>query len=106
MYQKIDLAINQKRKGQGQTQQRAPIVRTDFTTFYNGVVLKNSDEMRINWEDYYQVRPADSVVTPGQQRPQTCSTLRDSHTTRTTVKQQQALYNGAVLEISNEKSTN
>jgi len=65
-------------------------VRTDFTTFHNGVVLKNSDEIRTNWEDYYQVRPTDSVVTPSQQRPQTCSTLRDSRTTRITVKQQQA----------------
>ena len=75
----------------------------DLTAFYNGVVLKNSDEIRANWEDYYQVRPTDSAVTPGQQRPQT---LRDSRTARTTVKQQQASYDRAVLEISDEKSTN
>jgi hypothetical protein len=71
-----------------QTHQRAPpVVRTDFTAFYDGVVLKNSDEIRTNWEDCYQVRPMDSV-TPSQQRPQTRPTLRDSRTTRTTVKQQ------------------
>ena len=57
----------------------------DITAFYNRVVLKNSDEMRTNWEDYYQVRPTDPVVTSSQQRPQT---LRDSRTTRTTVEQQ------------------
>ena len=44
--------------------------------------------MRINWEDYYQVRPMDSVVTPSQQRLQTRPTLRDSCTTRTTIKPQ------------------
>src|SRR6202021_401597 len=50
-------------------------------------------------------RPTDSV-TPSQQRPQTCSTTRDSRTTRTTVKQQQDFYDGAVLETNDEKSTN
>jgi hypothetical protein len=63
-YQGIDLGINQKREGQGQTQQRAPIVRTDFTAFYDGVVQKNSDKIRTSLEDYYQVRPTDLVVTP------------------------------------------
>ena len=61
------------------------MVQTDFTAFHDGVVLKNSDKMRTNWEDYYQVRPTDSVVTPSQQRPQT---LKDSCTTRTTVEPQ------------------
>ena len=87
-YQGIDLdgQVNQKREGQGQAQQRAPpVARTDFTAFHNGVVLKNSDKMRTNWEDYYQVRPTDSVVTSSQQRPQT---LRDSRTARTTVEPQ------------------
>ena len=56
--------------------------------FHDGVVLKSSDMMRTNWEDYYRVRPTDSVVTPSQQRPQTCPTLRDSCTTRTTVEPQ------------------
>jgi hypothetical protein len=86
-YQGIDLdgQVNQKRERQGQTQQQAPIGRTDFTAFHDGVVLKNSDKIRTNWEDYYQVRPTDSVVTPSQQRPQT---LRDSRTTRTTVEPQ------------------
>jgi len=90
-YQGIDLdgQVYQKIEGQGQTQQRAPIVRTDFTAFHDGVVLQNSNEIWTNWEDCYQVRPTDSV-TPSQQRPQTCSTLRDSRTTRTTVEQQQA----------------
>ena len=46
------------------------------------------------------------LVTPSQQRRQTYLTLRDSRITRTTVKQQQAFYNGVVLEISNKKSTN
>jgi hypothetical protein len=41
--------------------------------------------MRTNWEDYYQVRPTDSVVTSSQQRPQT---LRDSRTARTAVEPQ------------------
>jgi hypothetical protein len=69
-----------------QTQQRPPpIVQTDFTAFHDGVVLKNSDEKRTSWEDYYQVQPTDSVVTPSQQRPQT---LRDSRTTRITVEPQ------------------
>ena len=70
-YQGIDLdgQVNQKREGQGQIQQRAPpVVRTDFTAFYDRVVLKNSDKMRMNWEDCYQVRPTDSVVTSSQQR--------------------------------------
>ena len=77
-YQGIDLdgQVNQK---------QVPVVRTDFTTFHDGVVLKNSDKMRTNWEDYYQVRPTDSVVTSSQQRPQT---LRDSRTVRTTVESQ------------------
>ena len=48
-------------------------------------MLKNSDEIHMNWEDYYQVRPTDSAVTPGQQRPQT---LRDSRIARTTVEPQ------------------
>ena len=43
--------------------------------------------MWADWEDCYQVRPT-NLVTPSQQRPQTCSTLRDSRTTRTTVEQQ------------------
>ena len=87
-YRGIDLAINQKGEGQGQTQQQAPpIVRTDFTAFHNGVVLQNSDKIWADWEDCYQVRPTDSV-TPSQQRPQTCLTLRDSRITRITVKQQ------------------
>ena len=87
-HQGIDLdgQVNQKREGQGQTQQRAPpVLRTDFTAFHDGVVLKNSDERRTDWEDYYQVRPTDSVVTSSQQRPQT---LRDSRTARTTVEPQ------------------
>ena len=69
-------------------QQQAPTVQTDFTAFYNGVVLKNSNKTRTNWEDYYQVQPTDSVVTPSQQRLQTRPTLRDSYTTRTAVKPQ------------------
>ena len=75
-YQGIDLdrQVNQKREEQGQTRQQAPIGRTDFTAFHDGVVLKNSDEMRTNWGDYYQNR----------------LTLRDSRTARTTVKQPQA----------------
>jgi len=44
--------------------------------------------MRTNWEDYYQVQPMDSAVTPSQQRPQTRPTPRDSCTTRTTIKPQ------------------
>ena len=43
-YQGTDL----KRPRKEQTQQRAPIVRTDLTAFHNGVVLQNSDEIRIN----------------------------------------------------------
>jgi hypothetical protein len=84
-YQGIDLdgQVNQKREGQGQTQKQAPIVRTDFTAFHDGVVLQDSDEIWADWEDCYQVRPTDSVVTPSQQHPQTRSTLRDSRTTRT-----------------------
>jgi hypothetical protein len=70
---------------QGQAQKQAPTVRTDFTTFHDGVVLKNSDKIRTNWEDYYQVRPTDSVVTPSQQRPRT---LRDSRTARAAVEPQ------------------
>ena len=57
----------------------------DLTAFYNGVVLKSSDEIRINWEDYYQVRPTDSV-TPSQQRLQT---LRDSSIARTAIAPQE-----------------
>jgi hypothetical protein len=40
-YQGIDPdgQVNQKREGQGQTQKQAPTVRTDFTAFYDGVVL-------------------------------------------------------------------
>jgi hypothetical protein len=83
-YQGIDLDGPQNKEEQ--TQQRDPIVRTDFTAFYNRVVLKNSDKMRMNWEDYYQVRPTDSVVTSSQQRPQT---LRDTRTARTTIKPQE-----------------
>ena len=54
-YQGIDLdeQINQKREEQGQTRQQA---------FHDGVVLKNSDEMRTNWEGYDQVRPTDSEI--------------------------------------------
>ena len=44
--------------------------------------------MRINWEDYYQIQPTDSVVTSSQQHPQT---LRDSRTARTTIKPQNPL---------------
>ena len=87
-HQGIDLdgQVNQKREGQGQTQQRGPpVVRTDFTAFHDGVVLKSSNEIRTNWEDYYQVQPTDSVVATSQQRPQI---LRDSHTARTTVEPQ------------------
>ena len=47
--------------------------------------------MRTNWEDYYQVRPTDLVVTPSQQRLETHLTLRDSYTTRTTVEPQAPL---------------
>lgn len=83
-YQGTDLG----RPKEEQTQQQAPTLRTDFTAFYNGVVLKSSDKIRTNWEDYYQVRPTDSVVTPSQQRPQTRPTPRDSRTTRTTVEPQ------------------
>jgi len=61
------------------------MVQTDFTAFYDGVVLKSSNKMRTNWEDYYRVRPTDLVVTLSQQRPQT---LRDSYIIRTTVKPQ------------------
>ena len=45
-YQGIDLdgQVNQK---------QVPTVRTDFTAFYDRVVLKSSDKMRPNWEDYY-----------------------------------------------------
>ena len=75
--------------GQGQTQQRAPIGQTDFTAFHDGAVLKNSDKIRTNWEDYYQVQPTDSVVTPSQQRPQTRPTLTDSRTARTAVEPQE-----------------
>ena len=74
MYQGTDL----ERPRKEQTQQ----------AFHDGVVLKNSDEIRMNWEHYYQVRPTDSVVTPSQQRPQTRPTLRDSCIARTTVEQQ------------------
>ena len=77
-YQGIDL----DRLKEEQTWQQAPIGRTDFTAFHNGVVLKSSDEIRTNWEDYYQVRPTD-LVTPSQQHPQTRPTLRDSSTART-----------------------
>ena len=42
-----------------------------------------------DWEDYYQVRPTDSVVTPSQQRPQTRPTIIDSRTARTAVKPQE-----------------
>ena len=59
MYQGTDL----ERPREEQTQQQA---------FHDGVVLKNSDEMRTNWGDYYQNR----------------LTLRDSRTTRTTVEPQ------------------
>ena len=56
-YQGIDLAINQKREGQGQTQQQA---------FYNGAVLEISNEKSTNWGDYYQNRLTleDSHATP------------------------------------------
>jgi hypothetical protein len=86
-YQGIDLdrRVNRKREEQGQTQKQVPIVRTDFTAFHDGVVLKSSNKMRTNWEDYYQVRPTDSVVTSSQQRPQT---LRDSRTARSAVEPQ------------------
>ena len=81
----LDRLVNE----QGKTQQWArPIVRTDLTAFHDGVVLKNSNKMRMNWKDYYQVRHTDSVVTPSQQRPQTHPTLRDSRTTRTTIEPQ------------------
>jgi len=83
-YQGTDLGRPKEEK----TQQQAPTLRTDFTAFHNGVVLKNSDKMRTNWEDYYQVRPTDSAVTPSQQRPQTRPTPRDSRTARTTVEPQ------------------
>jgi hypothetical protein len=43
-YQGIDLAINWKRKGKEQTQQRA---------FYDGAVLEISNEKSMNWGDYY-----------------------------------------------------
>ena len=71
-YQGIDLdgQVNQKREEQGQTQEQAPVIRT-------------------NGEDYYQVRPMDSVATPSQQRLQTRPTLRDSSTNRTTVEPQE-----------------
>jgi hypothetical protein len=84
-----DVRGQQGTQGQGQTQQRAPIIRTDFTAFHDGVVLQDSDEIWADWEDCYQVQPTNSV-TPRQQHPQTYSTPRDSRTTRTTVKQQQA----------------
>ena len=48
-YQGTDL----DRPKEEQMQQQAPVVQTDFTTFHNGVVLKNSDKIRTNWEDYY-----------------------------------------------------
>ena len=85
-HQGIDLdgQVNQERERQGQTQKQVPTVRTDFTASHDGVVLKNSDE----------------------QHPQTRQTLRDSHTTKIAVEQQQASYDGAMLEISDEKGTN
>ena len=98
-HQGIDLEgqVNKKREGQEQTQQRAPVTRTDFTAFHDGVVLKNSDKMRTNWEDYYQVRPTDSVVTSSQQRPQT---LRDSRTVGTTVEpQEKSVRQGDCIQI-------
>jgi len=66
MYQGIDLdgQVHQQIERQEQMQQRTPTELTDFTAFHDGVVLKNSNKIRTNWEDYYQVRPADSVVTP------------------------------------------
>ena len=64
MYRGIDPDGLQNKEEQ--TQQRDPMVQTDFTAFHDGVVLKNSDKMRTNWEDYYQVRSTDSVVTPSQ----------------------------------------
>ena len=87
MYQGIGL--DGLANGQGQTQQQAPIVQTDFTAFHDGVVLKSSDKICMNWEDYYQVQPMDSVVTPSQQCPQTHPTLIDSRTARTAVEPQE-----------------
>jgi hypothetical protein len=89
MYQGTDLDRPRKE----QTQQRArPIVQPNFTAFRNGVVLKNSDKIHANWEDYYQVQPMESVVMASQQRPQNHSNLRDGlkndHLTRTVIKQQ------------------
>ena len=42
-----------------------PVVRLNFTAFHNGVVLKNSDKICMNWEDYYQnhLTFGDSCVT-------------------------------------------
>jgi hypothetical protein len=51
-------------------------------------VLRNSDKIRTNWEDYYQVRPIDLAITPSQQHLQTRPTLIDNRITRTTVKPQ------------------
>jgi len=70
---------------QGTDPDRLRQEQTQQPAFHDGVVLKNSDKTRTNWEDYYQVRPTDSAITPSQQRLQT---LRDSRTTRTAVEPQ------------------
>ncbi|OCL01020.1 uncharacterized protein K441DRAFT_8929 [Cenococcum geophilum 1.58] len=79
---------NWLRTYQGTNPDRPRKEQTQQPAFHDGVVLKNSDKMRTNWEDCYQVRPTDLVVTPSQQRPQTRPTLRDSRTARTIVKPQ------------------
>ena len=71
---------NWLRTYQGTDLERLREEQTQQRVFYDRVVLKNSDRRHTNWEDYYQVRPTNSV-TPSQQRPQT---LRDSRTARTT----------------------
>ena len=49
MYQGTDL----DRLKEEQIRQQAPIGRADFTNFYNRVILKSSNKIRTNWEDYY-----------------------------------------------------
>ena len=94
-YQGTDL----DRPKEEQTQQQAPIGRTDFTTFHDRVVLKSSNKIHTNWEDYYQVRPTDSV-TPSQQHPQTHPTLRDSSTARTAaLPQEKNVQPGECIQI-------
>ena len=87
MYQGTD----RLRKEQMQQQTR-PVVQLSFTAFHDGVVLKNSNGIHMNWEDYYQVQPIELVVMPSQQHPQNYLTLRDSLRdgclTKTVIKQQ------------------